>query len=640
MGTRRNGTAPAEASGRRGSPRVLLVHMPMADPILPNLGIEILSECLRATGIACDVFYGTLRLPPVVSPGLTHGLLGQALYTPLYHDLDIDAFVEGVAAVALETSRRDGRERVTAELHKGVMAAEMNLERCLAEIPAGAYDVVGFSIIFDTQKLPSAALARLLKRREPGLKVLFGGTGCDGDMAAALLEAFPEVDAVMTGDADRTIAAGVRHLAGEPVPAPANLLTRAAQHTTPAQIHIDAAELEARARPRYDGYIAQRAASPYAHTHDLTLLFEGSRGCWWGDKRHCKFCGIRTVQEGFRQRSPQAVLDEIVALYDAHRPYLLYATDAILSREHMFALLPELARLRRETGRAIKLFFEVKSNLTRADVALLADAGVVAVQPGIESFSDAMLRRTDKGASGIRQLAALKWLCAYGIDTIYGLLVGTPGETPDDLRALIALCGRIRHLQPPVSVNALGLHRFSPYFDAPEAHGITNVRPFRLSEAAYRVPAPLLMRLSYELDYDLPARTDPEHIALTEELRTAVTEWTVAHAGGERLTVSEGPRASIVMRRRDTRLAVETLEGADARLYRAIAAPVGTARAAELAGLTVDETARRLARFDDLDLAVELDGAWLALAVPVNVDAERDAAPRTVARRNLAETTA
>ena len=606
------------------SPRVLLVHMPMADPILPNLGIELLCERLRAETVACDVFYGTLRLSPVVSAEVLHGIVGQILYAPLHRDLDVDTFVDEICEVLEQSGTSSSREVSASELHKGIIAAEMNLERCLSDIPVGAYDVIGFSIIFDTQKLPSAALARRLKEREPDVRILFGGTGCDGEMATAVIEAFPEVDMVMTGDADETIGDAVRFATGHGTTVPPNLLTRATLDRPAAPFHVSAAQLEARARPRFDSYVVQRAASIYSRTHDLTLLFEGSRGCWWGDKHHCKFCGIRTVDEGYRQRSVETVLDEIVALHDAHRPYLLYATDAILSREHMRQLMPRLAELRRSGRPNLRLFFEVKSNLARADVALLAAAGVVAAQPGIESFCDSVLNRMDKGATGVRQVAALKWLAAYDIDAIYGLLVGTPGESADDLRELIALTRRVWHLQPPGSVNKLGLHRFSPYFRDPARYGIQNVRPFAVLEAAYGLPRPMLARLCYELDYDTQEKSDPKVVALIEELRGAVAAWTRAYEAGDRMTVSEGPDAANIVYRRGESVSITMLKGEDAVVYRAIATPMTAGRVAEITGVAPAAAERCLVRFEEQGLALKLSGSWLALAVPMNTDAKAE----------------
>jgi ribosomal peptide maturation radical SAM protein 1 len=615
----------------RGSERplsVLLIHMPMADPVLPNLGVELLAEVLRHSGVGCDVLYGTLLLPPSVSLELMHGMAGQVVFTPHYFGIDVDGFVrDATRALGVEVSEEAAVER---ELHTGIAAAEICLERCLSAIDVGKYALVGFSVIFDTQKLPSATLARHLVAREPELPVLFGGTGCDGVMAPAILEHFPEVDAVVSGDAEQSIVEVVRflaaggHRAGLPAPVPNLILRPRGKSLRVIQAGM-VRSLEERHTPSYASFITQVASSAHAARMRLTLLFEASRGCWWGDKHHCTFCGIRTVSEGYRERSAERVQAEILELHERYSPSLLYATDAILSRQHMRQVLPSLAQHRREQGSGPKLFFEIKSNASRRDVALLAAAGVVAVQPGIESFSSAMLARVDKGAIGIRQIETLKWLRAYDIDTIYGLMVGTPGETAAELREMLEILPLLHHLQPPVGVNRLGLHRFSPYFQAPERHGLRDVRPHRLQEVAYRGPRERLMRLCYELDYTSNETENGELQALHTALRGAVSTWRRAFATNEHLMLSETQEGTMVIRRSGARIEPMLLDRAESAVYRAIHQVASLSKISREAGLGDASAEQALRRLRERGLALHLDGAWLGLAVPVHIDAFIDA---------------
>ncbi len=71
------------------------------------------------------------------------------------------------------------------------------------------------------------------------------------------------------------------------------------------------------------------------------------------------------------------------------------AVDNILPHEYFKTLLPELKR--RQLG--VTLFYEIKANLKREQVELLRDAGVAALQPGIESLSTPVLRLMRKGTT-------------------------------------------------------------------------------------------------------------------------------------------------------------------------------------------------------------------------------------------------
>src|SRR6185295_2749789 len=89
------------------------------------------------------------------------------------------------------------------------------LERCAEEILMTAPSVVGFTTTFN-QNVPSLVLAKLLKSHDPLLQIVFGGANCDGPMGDALHRAFPWVDVVVRGEAERVLPQLIRELfAGE-----------------------------------------------------------------------------------------------------------------------------------------------------------------------------------------------------------------------------------------------------------------------------------------------------------------------------------------------------------------------------------------------------------------------------------------
>src|SRR6185295_14313660 len=45
------------------------------------------------------------------------------------------------------------------------------------------------------------------------------------------------------------------------------------------------------------------------------LLFETSRGCWWGEKAHCTFCGLNGQTMNYRAMSPQKALEQFEKLF-------------------------------------------------------------------------------------------------------------------------------------------------------------------------------------------------------------------------------------------------------------------------------------------------------------------------------------
>ena len=529
----------------------LLVAPPLAEPTIPNLAIELLAAAARAAGHGADTLHGALRQPRNVCRELIHGLVAPVTFAASYYGTDpIDVAEEAAEAMYDDFGKGLPSERrgpLTDALLFGANDASQCVDSILEEIDPGRYDVIGFSIGFDAQKLAAAAIARALRGRGERSVLVAGGTGCDGPMGAALLERFSEFDVVLQGEADQSwILLLERLAAGRPLDdVPGCVFRRGPAVVTVPEAPVGTEFLEF-PLPDYTSFLSQRARSPYRDSR-LCLLFETSRGCWWGRRRHCSFCGIRSVDGDYRVRDAPAALHLVTTLQGRYHPDVLYSTDAIAPSSYDDDLWPALAAERR-AGAEWMLFYELKSNITRAQAARLAAAGVTQVQPGIESFSSRVLRLMGKGATALQQVAFLKWARTYGITPTYGIIVGTPGETADDLSQICRVIERIPHLPPPVDVHPLALHRFSPYFDDPSAFGIRHVRPFAVQRVIYRCSDDLLRRLCYELNFCVPDQETEEIRNARAEVVDALSQWKVRHAQGTALWVRSAANLRIIAR--------------------------------------------------------------------------------------------
>ncbi|MGH8882224.1 MAG: radical SAM protein, partial [Stackebrandtia sp.] len=387
---------------------------------MPNLAIEELAARARSDGHHAECLHGALLQPTYFRDDLIHGIGAQACFTPLYFDLDVNDFVEQlVDAVYADFARRDrvrpdAREDIVDKFFFGVLEAERCVERLLAALPPRKFDVIGLSVGFDSQKLPAAVLARALRGRGETAAIVVGGTGTDDAMGPALLDRFPEFDLVLQGEVDESWPALLSRLAaGAAVGDVPGLVHRVAGAVVSVpETAMSRSFTEVRV-PDYSSFLAQRAGSDYARGQ-LCLLIETSRGCWWGRKHHCTFCGIRSVDHEYRTRDPDDAVTVFTELYDTYRPDLLYCTDAIVTANAQETVWPALREARR-AGRNWRIFYETKSNMRRRDIARMAAAGILRVQPGIESFSTRCLALMDKGTTALQQVAYLKWAHAYGV---------------------------------------------------------------------------------------------------------------------------------------------------------------------------------------------------------------------------------
>lgn len=71
-------------------------------------------------------------------------------------------------------------------------------------------------------------------------------------------------------------------------------------------------DMDALPCPDFDDFFAQARAA-HQDERDIFLQFETARGCWWGAKQHCTFCGLNGDTMNFRSKSPaRAVLSTAV----------------------------------------------------------------------------------------------------------------------------------------------------------------------------------------------------------------------------------------------------------------------------------------------------------------------------------------
>ena len=569
-------------------PRVLLVTMPYMTPNLSSIALATLKPILEAAGIATDALYGSTRYPRTRTDHIFLERHGQFLFAP-YIGADTETIISGI----LERERDDFARNCFAEergshidvletslrrrLHREIDRAGVCLDRCLASALAHDYDVVGFSLIFETQVPAALALAQRLRQQRPGVRIVFGGAACPGAQADGMLASFPVVDVVCHGEGENVIVPLVRALRGEGALADVPGIVFRGPHGlvhNPSSPLVE--DLDRLPMVDHHDFFAQLAASEWT---DLPprVFFETSRGCWWGQKHLCTFCGLNAEGLAFRAKSGERAFREIAHLYREYPAALMQATDNILHMKYFETLLPHLARLPRDPERPLQMFFEVKSNMRAEQVALMAAAGIGAAQPGIESFSDHVLALMDKGCTALGQIEYVKWLDQEDIMPVYNLLFGSPGETVADYREMMGLLSYIEHLSPPVGLTRLELMRFSPYWEHPEAFGIRNIRPKGYYRALYPDPAVDLMRLSYEFDFDHDSHGDTELQAAYREFAEAVRRWQSGHKKHQlffldrldQLDRLDGRlRQLVVVDRRGGGERVDILGGVAARIFR------------------------------------------------------------------------
>jgi radical SAM superfamily enzyme YgiQ (UPF0313 family) len=74
-----------------------------------------------------------------------------------------------------------------------------------------------------------------------------------------------------------------------------------------------------------------RRQLPSGSKRKVRLPFESARGCWWGMRHHCTFCGLNGQTMAFRAKRPQRVLEELRDLARRYHSFKFMAVDNIIA---------------------------------------------------------------------------------------------------------------------------------------------------------------------------------------------------------------------------------------------------------------------------------------------------------------------
>lgn len=539
-------TSPAAA-------RVALVNMPWASVAVPPISLGILKSCLGRSGVGCDVLHLNLRFARLAGNldfyegVVTAGPLAELCFAshafaadPASSLSDDPEIARKVRAGLLSRWPEEEWLRIRSEV------VPRFVDDCLNHIDWRRYSIIGFTSTF-AQHAASLLLARRLKDRFPETAIVFGGANVAGPMGPALLEGIPWVDFVVDGEAEESFPALVANiLGGDPDRAVPGVSSRRNGGVAVSPARPPSASIDDTPLPDYDGYFADLRESGFHERFSPTLLIETSRGCWWGERAHCTFCGREDSAMSYRVKSAERALDELLTLARRHHVTDFAAADNILSLDYLGTFLPALER----SAVDLRIFYEVKASLRREQVEQLHRSGVRTIQAGVESLSTPTLRLMRKGTRAFQNVQLIKWCRELGIDLRWALLYGLPGEDPAEYAAMADTMLMLAHCQPPYVVGRLNLQRFSPYFENPSAYGIRDVRPDLVYTCLYPEGQVDLDRVAYYFDYALdPAHPDPEEYIAP--VKAAAELWrSLSGKNAARLELWRGPGFVKILDRR------------------------------------------------------------------------------------------
>src|SRR5215471_669845 len=264
----------------KAKPRIAFVYPPYGPPNLPSLGLAILSAFAKSRGFECRTFFWHYRFA-LMLPGYTmeqklrvYDLMTQREFFPwnewaftryimpermAHRDPDVlSRLLKFDSAAAHLTASGITGHLSPSQLILYLCNSAGYILSAMADELAG-FDIIGIASTF-FQNGPALALAKFIKARWPRKTTILGGANCDGEMGHALIENFPFLDYVFSGEVDYSFpefldciheGKSVAHIPG--------LLYRGAEEqVVEAPKAEPVSDLDSRPVPDFDDYVAER----------------------------------------------------------------------------------------------------------------------------------------------------------------------------------------------------------------------------------------------------------------------------------------------------------------------------------------------------------------------------------------------
>ncbi len=481
--------------------RVALVNMPFAGVHIPSLALTQLKAVLQREfpdDVSTDVLY------------LSHDvaeLLDLELYRTLSDDVvtTVTGFPDWLFRGAAFPELSDNADAYVRRYKHSIRAAGRGVEELLPlreklaafldtlieRYSLDQYSLVGFTTMFD-QLAASIAMARRLKVRSQQLITVVGGPAVELSAGAVVARRISAFDFVFSGPALKSFPAfvgsllrgdleGCHGIRGVYSSRNVDRLggTFGGEENIDAWLPLD-----------YDDFLASlRAKCPGVSPE---LFFETSRGCWWGEKSHCTFCGLNGTTINFRQMAPERAIAQFEYLFSRYPDVLrFFCVDNILDKSYYTTVLPFV-----RPPKGVSVFYEMKVETDYERLQALSTAGITRVQPGIEALSTSVLKLMGKGTTAFKNIDFLKKAKEIGLDVDWNLLLGFPNEDPSVYEKYLRDIPMLVHLQPPEAAFPVRFDRYSPYHQRPDDFRL-DLRPIDFYEFIFPFSESERMEFAY-----------------------------------------------------------------------------------------------------------------------------------------------
>jgi ribosomal peptide maturation radical SAM protein 1 len=327
------------------------------------------------------------------------------------------------------------------------------------------YDAVGINCNYNI--MPALYFASSIKSLYPNVQTILGGNQVNGDVGNAIIQTFPFVDWVVSGEGEMA-AVRIMNLLGKKVTmAPPNCSHRNGSQVVCNPDVDEPIDMEQLPFPDFDDFFSSYQNNSFKR--DVFLSLEIGRGCYYGK---CGFCGFNPLGKRYRRMSDKRVLETLEHLVKRYGINRYVFVDNLMPPD-----VHKLAKAISDSPFDYEFFLALQATQAPHVIEALAQMGTKAVFIGIESLATSVLERMQKGTTLFDNIVALKETIRRGIAAPYFLLTQFPGETQEEVDRSIQINRLIPHLNMEAMDSPFYIHYGCPAQQSPQNFGLEQLTP-------------------------------------------------------------------------------------------------------------------------------------------------------------------
>ncbi|MFX0139414.1 MAG: RiPP maturation radical SAM C-methyltransferase [Candidatus Hodarchaeota archaeon] len=448
------------------SKSILLLSMPFPVITIPSIQLQILENYLDERNInvksrhlylkAADFYgltdYNYLTYPPNDSYN------AQLFYSRFVFPQHWEENKEKIKEFFYKRILHETTDNFKLSYEKYSENTNRFLNWALGNVEWKEYDIIGFSLNYG-QLLPSLAFAKKIKEIDPNKKIIFGGSRVVDEIGINILESIEYIDFIISGDGEDSLYQLVTDYENyKNIP---RLIYRDGEKVkfNKAENTLD---LNILPTPDFSSFFIEleNCGGEIQQNFHLNgkIPIEISRGCWWNK---CSFCNLNVQHYSYREKNIDKVIDEIKYISDKYRILSFQLIANTLFKTNYRYFLNKIIDLNKD----FNFFVETRAGYLKSeDYQLLKKAGFITIQTGIETFSQNYMKKMNKGAKIIDNIATLKYCKENLISNSYNIIINFPNEEDIDYKESKKNIESIKYYIDPPNISPLFIGFKSPIF--------------------------------------------------------------------------------------------------------------------------------------------------------------------------------